>query len=282
VIILCGGVLLLWHLKPWSPPDTPAPATKSSAQIALMEKDGPDRGEAQQLSTADAPVGSEGLQLPPSPLMPQVAPQSSQSERHKAFGLMNSIDHIVRKDEPFEVAGKEWTIAELLQNMQPGSSQTPVLPFIQESEIGSSIRKPITGDHSSPEYYAVRVVLLGENLWNIHFAVIQEYLARRSIILAPRSDEPLADGSSSGVGRLLKFIESVVSVYNLDTKRSESNLNSVQPHHIIVFFKISDLFSALDQLQPEDLQRLRYVSNYLRLDQSGNTSDLLDRRLLRE
>jgi hypothetical protein len=279
LVILCGGILL-WYIEPWSPPDEPSPATRVLTPIESIEKAGPGGDESQEIATVNLPEGPQ--QLPPSPPIPQVAPQSSQDERHEAFGLMHSVDHIVRKDEPFEVAGKEWTIADLLQQMQPGSKQTPILPSIRESEIGSTIRKPIAGDRTSPEYYAVRVVLQGENLWNIHFAVIQEYLSRRNIILAQNSDKPLANGSSSGVGRLLKFIEGVVFVYNLNANRIEDNLSLIQPHQIVVFFKISDLFSALDQLQSEDLQRLRYVSHYLRLEQSGRASNLLDRRMLRE
>ena len=90
----------------------------------------------------------------------------------------------------------------------------------------------------------------------------------------------VSTGQSSGIGRLLKFIEGVVYVYNLNQNRLERDLNLIHPNEIIVFFKISDLFEALDRLQPNDFQNLRYVSNSLRLEHSGQCTDLLDRRAL--
>lgn len=300
VVFILTGSVLLWYgylgnlWPPFSSSDTAKQAPKPAPIETGAAGKNPHAGkELQQfrkasipkdLSTTDEAEISENLP-PPKPL-PQVSAESTQLERKEAFGLKNSVDFIVRKDEPFEVSGKKWTIEEIQQHLHPGDKKEEVLRSIQEVEVGPSIRKPIIAGHDadtqSEGYYAVRVVLPGENLWNIHFSVIQEYLARRQILLASTSDEPSPDGKSSGIGRLLKFIEDVVYVYNLQQNKIETDLNLIHPHEIVVFFKISDLFAALDQLQPEDLQRLRYVSNYLKLESPGKTSDLLDRRVLRE
>jgi len=303
VLIAAAGGLLIWYgnigriLLPFLTPDTvkqskqlvkssiennrdstlPKPTEASSEQSQVIKK----IIVPKELELAKA---NRGLALQPSPPLPEVAPEASQNERRDAYGLQDSVDFIVRPDEPFEIAGRKLTIDEILKRLHSESEKDQILPNIQELDLGSSVRKSIKPrvptDANPAAYYAVRVVLPGENLWNIHYAIIQEYLARRHIILAPRSDEPNSDGQSSGIGRLLKFIEGVVYVYNLNQNQLERDLNLIYPREIIIFFKISDLFAALDRLQPEDLQNLRYVSNCLRVEQSGQCSDLLNRRAL--
>jgi hypothetical protein len=195
--------------------------------------------------------------------------------------LRESVDHIVRRDEPFEIGGKKITIGEIL------GAPPAVIPYIEESEIGPKVRRPIPSGSPSPlaqsqGYYGVRHVRPAENVWSIHHAMIREYFARRGIILPKDADMPAPDGRSSGIGKLLKFIEGAVYVYNLDQRRFEKDLGSIQPYSIVVFFKISDFFAALDGLQPRDLASIRYVSNSLRLERNRETRDLLDRRALLE
>jgi len=297
VLILAGG-LLLWYGtfdNLWPPSfrsdSIKEPSESSPVGTKSMELNADAENDAQRFKKAAIPTemsipgaAEKSEPLPPPPPLPKVSAESTQSQRKEAFGLKNSVDFIVRRDEPFEVSGKKRTIEQIQQQMHPEDKKEEVLHPIQEVEIGPSIRKPIVEEQGTklPVFYAVRMVLPGENLWNIHFAVIQEYLARRQIFLGSTSDEPSPDGASSGIGRLLKFIEGVVFVYNLDQDRIEEDPNLIHPHAIVVFFKISDLFAALDQLQPEDLQRLRYVSNYLALERPGETSKLLDQRALRE
>jgi len=207
------------------------------------------------------------VNLPPSPPLPEVPPEASQGERKQAFGLENSVDHIILKDEPFEVAGKTYTIDKIQSEIQKSRTQTQT--------AADSAR---TG--SDTPYYGVRIVQPSESVWKIHFGILREYLARRQIILPPNADRPLPGGRSSGVSRLLKFIESVVIVYNAGENRVEKNINLIHPHSFIIFFKISDLFKALDQMQPEDWKWLRYVRGSIRLNRQGESVEVIDRRSL--
>lgn len=297
VALVFAGGLLLWFGSVgdlWPPlfqSRSKGPSAPSSIGTEAMEQSANMEAEEQHLKKTSIPkeipllkADQTNAQIPPPPPLPEVPTESTQMDRKEAFGLKNSVDYIVRKDEPFEIAGKKLTIQEIQQRLRREDKEEEILHPIREIEIGASIRKPIVEEKAAqaPLYYAVRVVLPGENLWNIHFAVIQNYLARRQIFLASDSDEPNPDGTSSGIGRLLKFIEGVVFVYNLQQERIESDINLIHPHAIVVFFKISDLFAALDQLQPGDLQQLRYVSTYLKLERPKETSQLLDRRALME
>lgn len=293
--------LLLWHgnlgnvLAPFLTPGAsdeaaqqgPSATDKGDSLPAAGSIQGPaDQAHAIKKTAIPAPdksIDSKGepAELPPAPPLPDIHPEAAQDERQEAYGLEDSVDFIVRPDEPFEIAGKQWTIDEIFKRLHPAIEHERILPSIQEADIGSALRKPIKPQSPArgepAAYYAVRVVLPEDNLWNIHYAIIQEYLARRDIILSPWADEPYRNGRSSGVGRLLKFIEGLVYVYNLNQNQLKADIHLIYPNEIIVFFKISDLFAALDKLQPEDLQRLRYVRNSLQLEHSGQSSKLLER-----
>ena len=199
--------------------------------------------------------------------------------------MFKSIDYIVLRDEPFEVAGRQWTVRQMQSDLMGLKDFQSLVPLIQEKEIGSSIRKPV---HPSPSrashlvYYGIRIVRPHESLWNIHYGILREYLGRRQIDIPADADRPLSDGRSSGVGRVLKFFEGIVSLYDLNDVRAEQDLNQIRPHSMIVFFRISELFSALDQLKAEDINRLRYIGDVLRLVHPEQGRDLLDRKSLLE
>lgn len=228
---------------------------------------------------------TKASQLPPSPPLPVLPPESTQEERKEAFELTQSVDQIVLKDEPLKVEGKEVTIGEILNQLQGKKDFQQLFPSIQELEIGGYIRKPIFPPKpqvAPTAFYGVRSVRSGENLWKIHYRIIQEYMARRHMMLPPKADEPFPDGRSTGIARVLKFIEDVVFVYSLDYDRLEKDLNSIHPDSVLVFFKISDLFAVLDQLKPEDLKWVRYVNNRLRIERPEQSRDLLDSHMLLE
>jgi hypothetical protein len=238
----------------------------------------PDQGSLESQGVANPPIlrpvpkpehepGEQAFVLPPSPPLPEVPPESSQGERKQAFGLENSVDHIILKDEPFDIAGKKYTIGGIQSAIQ--GSKAP-----SQTAEGS----PRTG--SEAPYYGVRIVKPSENVWKIHYGILREYLARRQFILPPNADRPLPGGRSTGVSRLLKFIESVVVVYDAGENKVEKNINLIQPYSFIIFFKISDLFKALDQMQPVDWKWLRYVRGSIRLNRPGASVDLIDKRSL--
>ena len=234
------------------------------------------QGEGTSETTRDL-IGA--APLPPSPPLPVVSPESTQEERKEAFELNRSVDQIVLKNEPLTLEGREVTIEEILRQLQGHKDFRQLFPSIQETEIGGYIRRPVFAPKAREDapavYYGVREVRPGENLWKLHYRIIQEYMARRHIILPPTADEPFPDGRSSGVGRLLKYIENVVVVYNMDQDRLEKDLNAIQPSSVLVFFKISDLFAVLDQLRAEDLRWVRYVNNRLRIERPEESRDLL-------
>ncbi len=270
-ILLLLGLAALVLLRQDDIPDFMRLLRGNPAQEAAVPKPetpaAPHQAVVKPLPRQEAsPAGP--VELAPPPPLPEVPVESGQDERKQAFGLLKSVDSVVAKDEPFDINGKTYT----LDHIQSEIRKSRGLPE-QTPDIGAGKESP---------YYGVHIVRTSENIWKIHLALLQEYLARRQVILPDNADRPLPNGRSSGVARLLKFIESSVTVYNVQEKRIEKNVDRIYPHSIIIFFKISDLFKALDQMQSEDWKWLRYVKGTIRLDRPQQTIEILDRRTFAE
>lgn len=224
---------------------------------------------------------------PSPPSYPDVPPQASQDQRKDAFGLKSSVDHVVQSREPFTAHGRQWTVEEIQRRLAGRSGQRSDQAAEADS-LGGFVRKLAPGESTPGEpkrptiYYGVRSVRPGENLWTIHYGVVREYFARRGIELPPGADKPRPDGRSTGVGRILKFLEGIVYVYNTRENRLVEDLNLLYPHDLIVFFKISEVFEALDHVNPEQLDAVRYVGPTLQLKAPSTSRVLLNQKDLKD
>jgi len=72
------------------------------------------------------------------------------------------------------------------------------------------------------------VVKPGDNIWNIHFNILKEYYSHKNILVSSKADEPINMGQSSGVGKILKFSETMVIIYNLIEDRWSRKIKPVR------------------------------------------------------
>ena len=115
----------------------------------------------------------------------------------------------------------------------------------------------VRSDEPAP-LFGIYVVRPGDNVWNIHFRFLREYFGARDIRIAPGSDRPDERGVSSGVGRILKFSETMVHIYNLRERRMETDLDLIHPRSKIVVFNLSEAFALLGRVDAENIRRLRF------------------------
>jgi hypothetical protein len=139
----------------------------------------------------------------------------------------------------------------------------PSQPVRSDTErIPPEIREPHRPMPAKPakrpaSYYGVYVVRPGDNLWNIHFAFLREYFGSRDIRIPPDADEP--QGSrSSGIGRILKYAETMVHIFNLKTGKLSTNLNLLEPRDTIVIFNLSALDKNLKPLTYEQIDTIHF------------------------
>jgi len=157
-----------------------------------------------------------------------------------------------------EALGREEIEEERIALAAP--EEEPVLAEPEEEPVLAEIEEePVLGvPEEEAILYGIHVVRPGENLWNIHFAVLREYLGHHGLELAPTADEPGAEGRSSGVARILKYAEKMVYVYNVETGRLTDDLDVIQPNHKIVIFNLTRLDMLLRQLDLEKIKSIHF------------------------
>jgi len=106
--------------------------------------------------------------------------------------------------------------------------------------------------------YGIHIVQPGDNIWNIHFKLLKAYMAGKQIALPDESDEPDRSGYSSGIGKLLKFSENMVYIYNLRDRQLATDIHVIRPLTKIVIYKMDRVFELLDEVDINNAGRIRF------------------------
>ena len=238
------------------------------------------------------------------------------TDRKQEFGLKDSVDMVVQSDEAIKVGEETVTVKDILAQIEAQAQNPQELPTITTGEpstpsggegtireerltassetaptaAGSETGQPGTSPahrgqaapaggqktRKSISFYGVHVVRAGDNLWDIHFAVLREYLKHKGIEISDNADEA-KDGRSTGVARVLKYAESMVHIYNLKTKHLDENLDVLEPNTKVVVFNLTRLNLILGSIKPGDLDNIQYDGRELywpgqKPDEPGNPS----------
>ena len=216
---------------------------------------------AQAPPQSGAPAAKEGETPAPPPLteggVVQVDPQgktaqeqaAEQAKRKAPYGLDKSLDLVVRSDESIKIGDTVIAAGDLERKLVVG----------QRGEI---LEKPL-GETKRVSAWGVHVVRPGENLWDIHYRLLREYMKSRGVSLPTNADRPDPQGYSSGVGKILKFAEHMVGVYNVKTGQMSANLNLLEAGHKVVVFNLSEIFMELAKINPRDLSGVMYDGRVL-------------------
>jgi hypothetical protein len=131
---------------------------------------------------------------------------------------------------------------------------------IIEDDLKEQALKEIDGATSGKAVgvYGIHVVKTDDNIWNVHFRFLKDYFEKRGISLSPVSDEATAGGYSSGVGKILKFSENMVYVYNVKDHHLDVNLDLIHPLSKVVVFDMGRVFALLDQIDYENVNRIQF------------------------
>ena len=203
--------------------------------------------------------------------------------RKKEFGLDDSVDMVVGLNESIKLGQETVALSDILTQIEDKKKQVAdqtasTNPDVQLSEMSIGEDSPPatlgpppplpeeTAGSIHNEFYGVYVVRRGDNLWDIHFGILREYLRHLNIKISDHADETQGRfGGSSGVSRILKYAENMVFIYNIKTKRLDSNLNVIEPETKLVVFNLTHLQKILGSLKPEDLDKIRYDGKELYL-----------------
>ena len=169
-------------------------------------------------------------------------------KRKAEYKIDKGVDMIVQSDESIKI----------------GESTVPMQTVLDKIRLtsGKIIEKDIAAagkdSGGQTQEFGIHVVMAGENIWNIHFQLLKEYFNHKGISLSPAADEPDNRGYSSGVGKLLKFSENIVYIYNIKEKRLDVDINLLQPFSKIVVYNMKQIFTLLDQIDYTHVNRIQF------------------------
>ncbi len=168
--------------------------------------------------------------------------------RKKNLGIRKSLDMIVKSDESFKVGGNKVSMQDIIEKSHMQKEKV----FIQKIE-GSGAVTPL-----KIKEYGIYVVQPNDNIWNIHFNLLKEYYDHQGISVSPKADEPDKNNLSSGVGKILKFSENMVMIYNLSEKKIDTDIDLLEPLSKIVIYNMDEVFSLLKQIEYKNIDRIQF------------------------
>jgi hypothetical protein len=212
------------------------------AQLNMME----DR-----LQDVDSQLSGNGGQL-----TPQMRAQLRQ-EREQ-------LEPIVQVYREYQVTRKALRqLGELVKQAHPEERQAvrqEILDLLaKQKRLEEMLEIPSRDSESrAAERFGIYVVQPGDNIWNIHFRFLHSYFNARGIELSPASDEPNQEGFSSGVGKLLKFSENMVYIYNIKERKLDVDLDLIYPQNKLVVYNMQRVFALLDEIDHRSVNRIQF------------------------
>jgi hypothetical protein len=167
-------------------------------------------------------------------------------ERKAAYGIEESIDMIVKSDESIRIGEQTVPMKKILDEVRLKEGE------ILETTLGTEAAK------EKPRDYGIHVVQAGQNIWDIHFKLLKDYYEHKGIQLSPLADEPDRLGHSSGFGKILKFSEHMVHIYNVKEDKLETDLDLIYPLSKVVIYHMGHIFALLDRIDYKDVHRIEF------------------------
>ncbi len=168
--------------------------------------------------------------------------------RKQKLGLNKSIDMIVNSDEIVTIGGVQVSVSDILKQAFLKDGEV----FEEKIEHSGEVRP------QKIKEYGIYVIQAGDNIWNIHFNILKEFYDHKDIDVSPEADEPGTQGLSSGVGKILKFSETIVIIYNLIEKKVDTNIDLLEPLSKIVVYNMDEVFSLLTEINYNNIDRIQF------------------------
>lgn len=220
----------------------PAEATDAATTEKLLRK----------LAELETRLSEITKLLNDSPDLPASMRKTLESEQQKASRLVDAGKKYSQLSRQLEELSEP---AHTLRNDQ--SFRTSVHKELRELQrkLEKELRMQLFPP-ASIEAYGIYLVQPGDNIWQIHYRILRNSFKHQDMILPPQADRPDRDGFSSGVGKILKFAETMAYIYNIQKEALMDDLDRLQPQQQIVIFNMQRIFSMLEQI---DINRLNEI-----------------------
>lgn len=186
------------------------------------------------------------------------AVKETMEERKAKYNIDKGVDMIVRADETVKINEKTIHINDIIEKAKIAKGE------IVEADLVQSRGGPVP----EPAEYGIYIVHPKDNIWNIHFNFLKDYFKKKGVTLGAAEDKPHADGTSSGIGKLLKFSEKMVYIYNINEKKIDTDIHMIKPLSKIVVYNMKEIFDLLEQIDYQQVNEIRFDGETLWLPPS--------------
>lgn len=169
-------------------------------------------------------------------------------QRKAQYGVNKGVDIIAQSNESIKIGDSTVSMQEILEKIRLKSGDI----------VEKNLKSQDVTTKEKIESFGIHVVQPGENIWNIHFTFLKDYFDYKGVRLSPLSDEPLKKGSSSGIGKILKFSEHTVNIYNVREHKLDVNLNLIFPLTKVVVYNMDQIFAFLDLIDYKHVNRIQF------------------------
>jgi hypothetical protein len=213
--------------------------------------------EKQNEIQKEIPAGGDGAVQGEIIVLPAIDYQSLEKDkelkdlmesRKDSLGIKKSLDMIVHSDENMKIGDVKISMRDILEKAFLNEGAV----FEEKIDSSGAVLPPRI------KAYGIYVVQPGDNIWNIHFNILKDYYESRGVTVSPRADEPMDKGQSSGIGKILKFSETMVIIYNLLEKKVDVDINLLSPMSKIIVYNMDEVFSLLRDINFDTINRIQF------------------------
>jgi len=257
-------------IKTGIPMTPPQPGVKPQPDLAIQPNVAAEPHSAPQPGFVRQPTAAPEI-IDFDKLGKDNALQARMDKRKQAYGVETGIDMVVKPDETIKVGDTIIPMREIEEQIRlnrgeivesdiPSQNDGVLTPedrirLTDPNNRGEQKEKP---SDAKAEEYGVYIVRPGDNIWNIHFRFLNGYFEKKGVAVSPLADEPIKNGVSSGVGKLLKFSENMVYLYNLEQRKLDCDLNKLAPFKRIVIYNMKRVFELLDEIDCQNVDQIHF------------------------
>lgn len=184
--------------------------------------------------------------------------QKLMNERKKEYGVDESLDMVVKSDEKIRINDQVIDMKKIEEQDMINRGQ-PISSDLKSNKSNITLKD-----------YGLYVVKKGDNLWDIHFRLLKELFRKKGITLSRTADEPINGGYSSGVGKILKFSEEMVSIYSLENQKVSSDINNIEPNGKVIIYKMNDIQDLIKDMTVRNIDNVVFDGKNLWIESSSS------------
>ncbi len=180
------------------------------------------------------------------------AQNTMMKQRKLKFGMDKGVDIIVTSEESIQVGDITVSMKEIIEKIKLKQGD------IIEKDIMAADNGKEQSDVNTQAVYGLYMAKPGDNIWNIHFNFLKDYFKHKGVTLSPMADEPDKRGFSSGIGKLLKFSEQIVFIYNVQERKITANLDLITPMTKLVVYNMGHIYKLLDRIDYDSVNHIQF------------------------